>query len=53
VGVGDVLVRQLLEVRVFENLVERPDEIVIGAIAFCAVDRSEACDFFFSHSITL
>lgn len=42
--VGDVLVRQFLEIGVLEDAVERADEIVVSAVALRAVGRGEASD---------
>ena len=42
VGVCNVLVRQL--VKIFENFVQRSDEIVIDVFTLCPVGRSVACD---------
>jgi hypothetical protein len=42
VSVSNVLVRQLLKIRIFENFVQRPDEIVISGIALSAVGLNDA-----------
>jgi hypothetical protein len=44
VGLGDLRVRQLLKICIFENFIQRPDEIVLGAIALCTIRRSVGCD---------
>jgi hypothetical protein len=44
VGVCDLLVRQLLKICIFENSVQRLDEIVISAISLCPFGRSVAGD---------
>jgi len=44
VGFCDLFVRQLLKICIFENFIQRSDEIVIGAIPLCAICRSVACD---------
>ena len=41
VRIGNLFVRQFFKVCVLENLVERPDQIVVSDIALCAVGRGE------------
>ena len=44
VGVYNVFMRQLVKICIFENFVQRSDEIVIGVFTLCPVGRSVACD---------
>ena len=44
VGFCDLFVRQLLKICIFENFIQRSDEIVIGAIALSAIRHSVPCD---------
>src|SRR5690348_3895748 len=41
VRTGDVFVRKFFKICIFENPVERPDQIVISGIALCAVSCRE------------
>jgi hypothetical protein len=40
----DVFVRQLLKICIFENFVQRADQIIIGVVTLCPIGRGVACD---------
>ena len=41
-GYWERLVRHFLEIRIFENFIQGPDQIVIGAVGLCPVGRDVA-----------